>query len=127
MKFKVLAAFVLTAVPLQVFAASDFVTFDGSVRHGQAPATSFQLVVPAGETSRLTLDDGTVLEFTAAASHAKSARSMVELLDASGKQLHKATWPGDAPSQRSFRYVVCGDRAIFFSPASKSTAAPCPQ
>jgi hypothetical protein len=127
MSIKAFVGVVIVVASFQAFAANEAVSFSGSVQRDSEPATTFELAVPAGESSKLTLDDGTILEFSAAASSGDAAQSVIRLLDPSGKQLHSATKPGNAPTSKSFRYLICGGSVTFSSPASEAKVASCPQ
>lgn len=46
---------------------TDVVRISGSVQRDRAPAAAFDVSIPAGETSKIVLADGTVVEFSVAA------------------------------------------------------------
>jgi hypothetical protein len=119
MKVTLIASLVLALVSTHAFAATDHVTFDGSVREGDGPATSFKVDVPRGQTSKVMLGDGTVVELIAGA----SSRSEVNLLSATGANLHHAVWPSNPPTK--FRYAICGSRAVYVSPPDAANEATC--
>ena len=125
MKVKLLAGLALAFTALHGLAATDAVHFSGSVQRDSSPPTGFDISMPAGETSKFILADGTSLEFSAAASQGSPAQSVVRLLDASGKQLHSATTPGSAPMSKSLSYTICAGRVRFVSPAP-AVPASCP-
>jgi hypothetical protein len=117
MKVKLLVGLALAIPSFHVLAATDTVRFSGSVQRDSSPATAFDVSIPAGETSKFILADGTSLEFSAAASQGSPGQSVVRLLDPAGKQLHSATTPGNAPMSKSLSYTICGSRVRFVSPA----------
>jgi hypothetical protein len=90
MKIKLFVIVAITFASFQAFAANNAVHFSGSVQRDNAPPVIFTINVPAGETSKLTLEHGIILRFSAAATHGNPDRSVVRLLDSSGKQLHVA-------------------------------------
>ena len=113
---KLLAICAFASISFHAIASDAVVEFTGSVQHDNSPATSFSISVPAGEVSKLTLPDGTALEFSAAGAKGSSNQSVVRLVDSSGKKLHTATTPGNAPMVKSIRYTICGSQVTFEAP-----------
>jgi len=106
--------------------SNDAVEFTGSLQHDSSAATKFSVSVPAGQVSKLTLPDGTELEFSAAAANGTPNQSVVRLLDPSGNKLHTAIAPGNAPAVKSVRYTICGSQVTFESPIHTVSVA-CPK
>lgn len=118
MKTKLAAFTALALAPLCASAAIDSVHFSGTVQSDDATPSRFEMTVPNGQTSKIVLSDGTVVELTAAPTDDLSATSDIRLLDASGKQLHFAKTPHEVTS-KSFSYSICQGQVTFTSPSSK--------
>ena len=121
MKTKLVVIIAIAIVPLCASAANDSVHFSGAVQSGNATPSRFEMTVPNGETTKIALADGTVIELTAASAEDAAATSDIRLLDASGKQLHHAEAPHDVTS-KSFAYSICKGEVTFTSPSDEPVA-----
>ena len=121
MKTKLVVLIAIALVPLCASAANDSVHFTGTVQSDNATPSKFEMTVPNGETTKIALADGTVIELTAASAEDAAATSDVRLLDASGKQLHYAKAPHDVTS-KSFAYSICKGEVTFTSPSDEPVA-----
>lgn len=126
MKLKTLVGLFLTASSFPALAANGAMVFSGAIQTDNAPAMAFDLAVPAGKTSTLKLEDGTTVEFSAAATQGEPSQSVVTLLDPSGAKLHSTTRPGNSQADKSLFYLVCSGKVTYISPAPVVQPS-CPQ
>ena len=120
MKIKILVGLTLAVGSFQTLAANAAIDFSGAVQKDNAPAVAFDLIIPAGTTSTLTLEDGTAVEFSAATVQGEPSQSVVKLLDSSGAQLHSTTRPGNTQESKSFFYLICDGKVSYISPAPET-------
>lgn len=126
MKLKIMVGLFLTAGSFQALAANGVIVFSGAIQNDNAPAMAFDLAVPVGKTTTLKLEDGTTVEFSAAAAQGEPSQSVVTLLAPSGVKLHSTTRPGNTQADKSLFYLVCGGKVTYISPAPVVQPS-CPQ
>jgi hypothetical protein len=113
------ASFVVTAaLASEPPAIPEFV---GSIWEGQTQLAHLKMVPAPGRTAIVSAGPSHVLELT---SHV-SGDSVIRLLDSSGRALHTANTSAGTSAVKSFRYVVCGNRVTYSSPAPKDVPAAC--
>lgn len=120
-----LASILFFAVSNAAAMTAERVQFPGFVLPDVAPPVAFDLHVPARERVGLILPGGTTLSIAAPGGAEEQLQAQARLVSASGEIVHTATISDTAVASTSFAYRVCGNEAVFMSPAP-ATAQPCP-
>ena len=123
MKTKMVSVLVGVLLCMPCFASTSTIEFVGYVQRDSNPGTQFTIRVPAGQDSKVTLNDGTTVEIKTA--DGEKPETVIHLISPTGAQLHTETVPGADLASKSFEYLICGKGITFISPAPEAPAK-CP-
>ena len=118
-----IAALMLLAVSLAAAAEDKGTTFVGAIQRDDVTVLDFSITVPAGKSASIVAEDGTRIELSAASAVVAGPKSVVRLLDASGKSLHEATMPGASSGPKRFSYRICKGAATYASPPASNASS----
>ena len=108
-KFMFVAGVVLAG---SASASAPGAVFSGDFRISGVAPHAFDVLVRVGDTQRIEMEKGYVLELEASSFN----KSIARIKDASGEVLHESTAIGAVSERSSFTYQVCDEGVLFVSP-----------